>query len=179
MRIILTLLVLASFAPLPAQAYLTPEQVLEEEDFVAPPPNARGAKAARAAQEAEYDARMAADEGVTVEEETEEDDGWTSGSDTIDDVRGSADEEEVIDWDTDDESAEERHAARVLDRVERTRLDNMARGEGELILHGSAPGEYEQLHGGAPLAPTGLGTIAAVLTITLAVGITLRTALKS
>ncbi len=178
MRIILTLLVLASFAPLPAQAYLTPEEVLEEEDFVAPPPNARGAKAARAAQEAEYEARMAADEGITTEEETEEDDGWTPGGDTIDDLHGSADEEEVIDWDTDDASAEERHAARVLDRVERTRLDNMARGE-EVILHGSAPGEQEQLHGGAPLAPTGMGTIAAVLTVALAVGITLRAALKS
>lgn len=176
MRIILTLLVLASFAPLSAQAYLTPEEVLEQENFVAPPPNARGAKAARAAQEAEYDARMAADENITAEEEAEEDDGWTPGSNTMNDLRGSADDEEVIDWDTDDETAEERHAARVLDRVERTRLDNMAHG-GEAILRGSAPDE--PLHGGSPLAPTGMGTIAAVLTIALAIGITLRKAIKS
>lgn len=179
MRIFLTLILLASFAPLPAQAYLTPEEVLEEEDFVAPPPNARGAKAARAAQEAEYDERMAADNDITAEEEAEEDDGYAPGSDTINDLHGSADEDEVIDWDTDDESADERHDARVLERVERARLDEMARGGGEVILHGSAPGEEDPLHGGAPLAPTGTGTVVAVLAIALSVGVTLRKALKS
>lgn len=180
MRILLTLLVLALAAPLPAQAYLTPEQVLKEGDFVAPPPNARNAKAARAAQEAEYDARAAeaaAEEEEEAEAEYDEYDEYDApGGNTIDDLHGSADDEEVIDWDTDDASADERYAERVLDRVERQRLEDMALNRGEVVLHGSAT---EPLHGGAPLAPTGMGTIIAVLAVAGAVGITLRVALKS
>ncbi len=171
MRILLTLLALALFAPLPAHAYLTPEEVLEEEDLVAPPPNARGAAAARAAQEAEYDAR-AAEEAAT-EEDTANDNGVPDGN-TIDDLHGSADEEEMIDWESDDAglNAEERRDERVLDRVERNRLDDQG-----VILHGSATDE--PLHGGAPLAPTGSGTIVAVLLIAGAIGYTLRKAIKA
>ncbi len=172
MRIFLTILLLASFAPLPAQAYLTPEEVLEEEDFVDPPPNARNAAAARAAQEAEYDARVAAEAENAANSENPD-------SNTLDELHGSAEGEEVIDW-TDAEaelSAEERHDERVLDRVERARLDEMAAGGDGVILHGSAGDE--PLHGGAPLAPTGMGTIAAVLAIAAAVGYTLRKALRA
>lgn len=178
MRILLSFLLLATLVPVPAHAYLTPEEVLEEGDFVEPPPNARGAKAARQAQEATYDERAAAEaaNGITDTEAAEEDGPGAPGSDTIDDLHGSAEEDEVIDWTTSDASAQERRDDRVLDRVERNRLDDMARG-GEVILHGSAPDE--QLHGGAPLAPTGPGTIAAVLAIAAAVGLTLRKALKA
>lgn len=185
MRIILTLLVLALAAPLPAQAYMTPEEVLEDGDFVAPPPNARNAAAARAAQEAEYDARAAEEAEAEAEADAEAeaesdygDDDDAPGNNTIDDLHGSADDEEAIDWDTNDASPDERYADRVLDRVERQRLEDMAANRGgEVVLHGSATDE--PLHGGAPLAPTGMGTIVAVLAIAGAVGVTLRVALKS
>ena len=129
MRIFLTFLALAAFAPLPAHAYLTPEEVLEDGDFVEPPPNARGAKAARAAQEAEYDQRAAeaaAADAEAGQADAEAEGDWDAapGSNTIDDLHGSAQDEEVIDWDTNDESAEERYNARVLDRVERQRLED-------------------------------------------------------
>lgn len=188
MRILLSLLVLAFFLPLPAQAYLTPEEVLSEEDFVAPPPNARNARAAREAQEAEYDARAedaAADEG---EPDAGEDD-WTAGdeeeppSGTLDDLHGAAGEEEVIDWEPDDTgaTADERRDERVLERIERTRLEQQGRDPAPAILHGAAPDET--LHGGAPkqppLAGTGPGTVVLLLAGSLAVGFTLRLALKA
>lgn len=178
MRILLSFLLLAAFVPAPAHAYLTPEEVLQDGDFVEPPPNARGAKAAREAQEATYDERASAEaaKGVTATEAAEEDGPGSPGSDTIDDLHGSADTEDVIDWNADTATAQERHDERVLERVERNRLDEMATG-GEVILHGSATDE--PLHGGAPLAPSGPGTIAAVLAIGAAIGITLRKALNA
>jgi hypothetical protein len=176
MRILLTLLALATFLPLPAQAYMTPEEVLENGDFVDPPPNARNAEAARAAQEAEYDAR-AAEEAEAEAEQAEEES--TPDGNTIDDLHGSADEEEVIDWDPEgsDLTAEERRDERVLDRVERNRLDDMAANDGGVVLHGSAG--QEPLHGGAPLAPTGAGTVVAILAIAAATGFTIRKALRA
>ncbi len=177
MRILLSFLLLATLVPVPAHAYMTPEEVLQDGDFVEPPPNARGAKAARAAQEAAYDERAAeeAAKGITPTEAAEEDGPGAPGSDTIDDLHGSADQEDVIDWNSTDATAQEIHDQRVLDRVERNRLDEMANAG--VILHGSAPDE--PLHGGAPLAPSGPGTIAAVLAIAAAVGLTLRKALKA
>lgn len=174
MRILLTLLALVTFLPLPAQAYLTPEEVLENGDFVAPPPNARNAEAARAAQEAEYD-RRAAEEAAELQKEEEDED--LPGDNTIDDLHGSADGEDAVDWDPDgiDLTAEERRDDRVLDRVERQRLDDM--GDNGVVLHGSAG--QEQLHGGAPLAPTGMGTIVTILAIAAATGYTLRKALRA
>jgi len=176
MRIALSILALVLLMPLPAHAYLTPEEVLEEEDYVTPPPNARNAKAARAAQEAEYDARDA--EAAAAEEEEEEEEaaaGETPGSNTIDDLHGSAEDEEVIDWEETggDLDADERRDERVLSRVERQRLDDMAAG---VVLHGSAP---EPLHGGAPLAPTGMGTVVSLLAGAAAIGYTLRKALRA
>lgn len=175
MRILLTLLAIATFLPLPAQAYMTPEEVLESGDFVAPPPNARNAEAARAAQEAEYDARAA--EEAEAEAEAQEEASMPDGN-TIDDLHGSADEEEVIDWDPEgsDLTADERRDERVLDRVERNRLDDMAQNGG-VVLHGSAG--QEPLHGGAPLAPTGAGTVVAILAIAAATGFTIRKALRA
>lgn len=175
MRIFLTFLALTLLVPLPTQAYLTPEEVLEEGDFVEPPPNARGAKAARAAQEAEYDARAAAEAEAEAESEAEDDD-TDVPSGTIDDLHGSAEEEEVIDWEADgaELSTEDVRDERVLERVERNRLDNMA--QNGVILHGSAP---EPLHGGAPLAPTGMGTVVAMLAGAAAIGFTLRKALRA
>lgn len=172
MRITLSILALALLAPLPAQAYLTPEEVLESGDFVAPPPNARNAKAARAAQEAEYDARAARE---AANEESMEDDDWGPGSGTLDDLHGAAEEEEVIDWEETGAGIdpETRRNDRVLDRVERNRLDNMA--VNGVVLHGSAP---EPLHGGAPLAPTGMGTVVSLLVGAAAIGYTLRKALR-
>jgi hypothetical protein len=177
MRILLTFVALAALAPLPAHAYLTPEEVLEDGDFVDAPPNARTAEAARAAQEAEYDARAA--EEAEAEAEAADDEASPDGN-TIDDLHGSADDgEEVIDWDPEgsDLTADERRDERVLERVERNRLDDMARNDDGVVLHGSA-GE-EPLHGGAPLAHTGSGTIAALLLGAVAVGYTLRKALRA
>jgi hypothetical protein len=176
MRILLTLLALASFLPLPAQAYMTPEEVLESGDFVDPPPNARNAEAARAAQEAEYDARAAAE---AEEEAAQAEDESTPDDNTIDDLHGSADDEEVIDWDPEgtDLSADERRDERVLDRVERNRLDDMAQADNGVVLHGSAG--QEPLHGGAPLAPTGAGTVVSILAIAAATGFTIRKALRA
>lgn len=175
MRITLSILALVLLAPLPAHAYLTPEEVLEEEDYVAPPPNARNAKAARAAQEAEYDARAAREAEENAAVETPDDvDG--PGSNTIDDLHGSADDwEEIIDWEETGSGLdpEERRNQRVLERVERQRLDDMAAG---VVLHGSAP---EPLHGGAPLAPTGMGTVVSLLVGAAAIGYTLRKALRA
>lgn len=174
MRIFLTLLALVAFSPLPAQAYLTPEEVLQDGDFVDAPPNARNAEAARAAQEAEYD-RRAAEEAAESDEEAEDED--LPGDNTIDDLHGSAEYEEGVDWDPDgiDLTAEERRDDRVLDRVERQRLDDM--GQNGVVLHGSAG--QEPLHGGAPLAPTGMGTIVTILAIAAATGYTLRKALRA
>lgn len=178
MRILLTLLALATFLPLPAQAYLTPEEVLESGDFAAPPPNARNAAAARAAQEAQYDARAIeeADAQAEAEQAAQES---APDDNTIDDLHGSADEEEVIDWNPDgtDLSAEERRNERVLDRVERNSLDDMAQNDGGVVLRGSA--DQESLHGGAPLAPTGAGTVVAILAIATATGFTIRKALRA
>jgi hypothetical protein len=176
MRILLTLLALATFLPLPAQAYLTPEEVLESGDFVAPPPNARNAAAARAEQEATYDARAAEEADAEAEQAAQES---APDDNTIDDLRGSADEEDVIDWTPDgtDLSAEERRNERVLDRVERNRLDDMAQNDGGVVLRGSA--DQESLHGGAPLAPTGAGTVVAILAIAAATGFTIRKALRA
>jgi len=175
MRTLLTLLALVTFLPLPAQAYLTPEEVLEDGDFVAPPPNARNAEAARAAQEAEYD-RRAAEEAAALEVEEKEDQNLP-GDNTIDDLHGSAEDEDAVDWDPDGSglTAEDRRDDRVLDRVERQRLDNM--GSNGVVLHGSAG--QEPLHGGAPLAPTGMGTIITILAIAAATGYTLRKALRA
>lgn len=175
MRTLLALLVLTSFAPAPAHAYLTPEEVLQNSDFVTPPPNARGAKAARAAQEAQYDAR-AAEEAATTDTQTGTDTSQAPANGTVDDLRGSAPEEETIDWTTDTQTAQQRYDERVLQRIERNRLDGAVAG-GEVILHGSAGDE--PLHGGAPLAPTGMGTIAAVLAIAGSVIVTLRLALRA
>lgn len=166
MRIILTLLALAAFMPLPANAYLTPEEVLEEEDLVAPPPNARNAAAARAAQEAEYDARAA--------EEAADDEAAVDETATDDGLHGAADEEEVIDWEEDEPTPDERHDARVLERVERNRLDDQG-----VVLHGGAPPEFASKGKGKGLAPTGTGTVLAVLLGLGAVGYTLRKALKA
>lgn len=169
MRLLLTLLALTCFLPQNAHAYLTPEEVLEAEDLVEAPPNARNAEAARAAQEARYDAR-AEHEGAEAE----------PASGTIDDLHGSADEVlvESIDWEPvgNDLTPEERRDERVLERLERTRLENQGREPAPVILHGSAD---EPLHGGAPLAPTGTGTIVLLLAGSLAVGFTLRLALKT
>ncbi len=174
MRILFSFLALTLFLPLPAEAYLTPEEVLGENDYVAPPPNARGAAAARAAQEAEYDAREEAEREAETET-TDEDDEPTSG--TLDDLHGSAEEEEVIDWEQNDAgaTAEERRDERILDRIERTRLEQQ--GRDTVILHGSA--SDEPLHGGAPLAPTGPGAVVLLIAGTLAIGFTLRLALKA
>jgi hypothetical protein len=156
---------------------MTPEQVLEEEDFVAPPPNARGAEAARAAQEAEYDARRDEQPGNTTQGDATDlpADQMDDGNNTIDDLHGSADDD-VIDWQAEDAglTADQRHDERVLERVERNRLDAMA--QNGVILHGAAP---EELHGGAPLAHTGSGTIVAVLLGAAAIGYTLRKALRA
>ncbi len=164
-------------APVPASAYMTPEEVLEEDDFVTPPPNSRGAKAARAAQEAEYDER-AADETTAAEAATDDEEDIL-GSNTLDDLHGAAEneEEEVVDWQDEEAalSAQERHNERVLERVERSRLDDMA--DNGVILRGSAPDE--PLHGGAPLAPTGMGTVVIILAIAAATGYTLRKVLRS
>ncbi len=176
MRILLTLLALATFLPLPAQAYLTPEEVLESSDFITPPPNARNAAAARAAQEAQYDARAIEEADAEAEQAAQES---SPDDNTIDDLHGSADEEDVIDWTPDgtDLSAEERRNERVLDRVERNRLDDMAQNDGGVVLRGSA--DQESLHGGAPLAPTGAGTVVAILAIAAATGFTIRKALRA
>lgn len=175
MRTLTILVALAAFAPPTAHAYLTPEQVLESGDFVDAPPNARNAEAARAAQEAEYDARAAEEAAAENGEET---DNPSGGTNTLDDLHGSADDgDEIVDWDPtgSDVTPEERRDERVLDRVERNRLDNM--GSDGVVLRGSAP--EEPLHGGAPLAPTGTGTVAAILAIAAAVGFTLRKALRA
>jgi len=174
MRTLLIILVLATVTPIPAYAYLTPEEVLQNEDFVTPPPNARGAKAARAAQEAQYDAR-AAEEAAATDAQTGTDTNQAPANGTVDDLRGSAPEEETIDWTTDTQTAQQRYDERVLQRVERNRLNGTAGGE--VILHGSA--SDEPLHGGAPLAPTGMGTIVAVLAIVGSVIVTLRLALRA
>ena len=175
MRTLLALLVLTSFAPAPAHAYLTPEEVLQNSDFVTPPPNARGAKAARAAQEAQYDARAAEDAAATDAQAGTETDVAAPDNGTVDDLHGSATDDEVIDWTADTQTAQQRYDERVLQRIERNRLDGAAGGE--VILHGSAGDE--PLHGGAPLAPTGMGTIAAVLAIAGSVIVTLRLALRA
>lgn len=84
--------------------------------------------------------------------------------DTIDDLHGSAPSL----------SADEARDERILERIERTRLENQG-SQGEVVLHGSAP---EPLHGGAPLAPTGTGTVVLLLSSAAAIGFTLRKALR-
>lgn len=167
MRTLLTLLTLLTLVPLPTHAYVVPEDMLESGDFFTAPPNARGAKAARAAQEAEYDARKAEDEAAEAEHL----------SNTIDDLHGAAPTDEVIDWIPDGSTLtpEERRDARVLDRVKRTRLEG--KNDNGEILRGSAP--TEPMHGGAPLAPTGMGTVVLLLSGAAAIGYTLRKALQS
>lgn len=173
MRTLTLLIALATFAPLPAQAYLTPEEVIESGDFVDAPPNARGAKAARAAQEAEYDAR-AADQAARDEAA----DASTPPADnTIDGLHNAAADTEAVDWNPagDGLTPDERRDDRVLQRVERNRLDDMA--QNGVVLRGSAPDE--PLHGGAPLAPTGMGTVMAVLAVVAASAFTLGKALRA
>lgn len=149
MRILLTLIALLGFSPLPVHAYLTPEEVLLEDDFVSAPPNARNAEAARNAQEAEYEERSADEENAE------------PGATEDPDLHGAAPDDEL--------TAEDRRDLRTLERLEQNREEAAL----DVVL-----GANETLHGGAPLAPTGMGTIVAMLTIAAAIGLTLRRALR-
>lgn len=158
MRFSLSLLALALLMPLPAAAYLTPEEVLFDDDiYVDAPPNARNAEAARDAQEAEYRARAEAEQNA----QTSSDDG---------DLHGAAGMEEPVTDAPDGLTEEERRNARILERIEQNRAQN------GVVLQGNA--HDETLHGGAPLASTGAGTIVTMLALAAAIGLTLRRALR-
>lgn len=155
MRFFLSLTAFLILAVPHAHAYVTPEQMFSDDQiFVEPPPNARNAKAARAAQDAQHDAQQSS----AVAEPDEEND-VPATIDTIDDLHGAAEDEQTEPTLT----ADERRDQRILDRI-----DN------NTVLHAAGS---ETLHSGAPLADTGMGTIIAMLAGACAIGFTLRKAI--
>ncbi len=146
MRILFALLALGTLLPLPVAAYVTPEEMLDSGDFIQAPDTAPS----REVDETDVSP-------IVIEEQ-----------------HNAAPDDDAIDWVPDGSTLtpEERRDARVIDRVNRTRIEQQ--DNTTEILRGSAPAE--PLHGGAPLAPTGMGTIVLLLSSAAAIGYTLRKA---
>ncbi|MBI3336715.1 hypothetical protein HYZ98_04090 [Candidatus Peregrinibacteria bacterium] len=149
--LLLTVTALITLHPVTTYAYVTPEEVLFQNDFFFPPTNRNADERARAREEERL-------ENLSQRQQKDLAERNPTKSPSLEEVLASlADAIESIDNRT--ASPDEKRDVRVLDRIERRQA--------------SVP---QTLNSGAPLAPTGTGTFIATGTIVAAALWTLRRA---
>lgn len=184
-------------SPLTAHAYLSPEEVLNDEDFSAtyysPPPSNRATSEAVKAQQERSAQRRAAEQaalekegedadeeelhGAADDEEDTDDDSASDLQALIEALQGLQDDEQPAEEDNDDAdtaalTTEELREQRLLERIRQQQLD-AARAAQYAWMTGGA-GNGETLHSGAPLTETGPATVLITLIVAGAIGETWR-----
>lgn len=163
-------LVLMLSAPVTASAYMTPEEVLTSDEnsrFFEPPPSQRETDAIAEQQASSAAARRAAEQAAlfgSSSSATAEDDSLHGAAPEIDD-------ETTMD-DSSDTSGLSAADQRILERVKDRQLELMIQEQAQILA------SQQSLHGGAPLADTGTGTILVVVTLGIAGAWTLWKARK-
>ncbi len=184
----------SAFLPLTAHAYLTPDQVLDDEDYSArfyePPPSKREIndvvrkqqEASAARRQAEWDAahpeeethEAAPDEEATNEEPSDIEDLIKALEQYNNDQAAAEDTED--DGDSVVLTAGEKRDLRL---VERLRDRQMTESDDRYTAWLATQGGGKTLHSGAPLTGTGPATVLVTLAIAAAIGETWRRVRKA